>query len=82
MRSLADFIAIKGRPDFNCWGLLIVADNTRVGYNDVDYGWGKPIYGCKPNTYRNALLYFPYKNSQGQEGRAVSLCLADKASPR
>nr|DAD25009.1 TPA_asm: hypothetical protein HUJ06_026473 [Nelumbo nucifera] len=46
MRSLADLIVIRGRPNFTLVGCAYVVSNvSRSGLKDVDFGWGKAVYG-------------------------------------
>lgn len=45
MQSTTDLMVIKGRPYFNKLRLYLVSDVTRAGFRDVEFGWGKPVYG-------------------------------------
>ena len=51
IRSLADFMVIKGRPPLKIVGNYCVSDVTRIGFRDVDFGWGKTLYGGSMNAY-------------------------------
>uniref|UniRef100_A0A6N2N4N6 Uncharacterized protein n=1 Tax=Salix viminalis TaxID=40686 RepID=A0A6N2N4N6_SALVM len=76
IRSLADFIEItKGLPK----GLqsYVVSD---VGFDQVDYGWGKPVYTgpskAMPDDINNSGTYYlPYRNKEGERGIMVLISL-------
>ena len=82
MRSFADFMTIKGRPSFKQEGSYWVSDVTRVGFGDVDFGWGKALFGGPMNAYPDLSFYIAYNNKQGQEGIVISFCLPSKAMER
>ncbi|KAJ6423032.1 hypothetical protein OIU84_024040 [Salix udensis] len=79
IRSLADFIEItKGLPK----GLqsYVVSDLTSVGFDQVDYGWGKPVYTgpskAMPDDINNSGTYYlPYRNKKGERGTMVLISL-------
>ncbi|CAL5207976.1 unnamed protein product [Lathyrus oleraceus] len=86
MHSLADLIVIKGRPPFTQREFMfIVSDTTRLGFRDVDFGWGKAIYGGPaiespfPGIFS---LYIPFTNAKGEEGLVITLCLPEQAMER
>ncbi|KAK6158580.1 hypothetical protein DH2020_005894 [Rehmannia glutinosa] len=76
-RSTIDFIATKGRPEITHPGNLIVSDASKVGFDNVDFGWGKPIYGGTMYgvTYHNSSVYARYRNLKGQSVMVVPVCL-------
>ncbi|XP_054796678.1 benzyl alcohol O-benzoyltransferase-like [Prosopis cineraria] len=82
MHSLADFMAINGRPPFKEVGSYLVSDATRAGFRDVDFGWGKAVYGGPARAVKVASFYMPFKNAQGQEGLVIPLCLPGEAMER
>uniref|UniRef100_A0A6N2NIX1 Uncharacterized protein n=1 Tax=Salix viminalis TaxID=40686 RepID=A0A6N2NIX1_SALVM len=79
IRSLADFIEItKGLPK----GLqsYVVSDLTSVGFDQVDYGWSKPVYTgpskAMPDDINNSGTYYlPYRNKKGERGTMVLISL-------
>ncbi|KAG6707529.1 hypothetical protein I3842_06G036800 [Carya illinoinensis] len=80
LRSVADLMVIRGRPALTVVGTFLVSDATRAGFGKVDFGWGKPAYGgpaeCLVRSIpRTGSFYVPCKNSKGEEGIAVGICL-------
>ncbi|KAF9685030.1 hypothetical protein SADUNF_Sadunf03G0011900 [Salix dunnii] len=76
IKSVADLMVLNGRPHHTeVWNFLI-ADVTRVGLGDVDFGWGKPVYGG-PVGARPCTSYYVggFKNSSGEEGVLVPILL-------
>ncbi|XP_028794381.1 benzyl alcohol O-benzoyltransferase-like [Neltuma alba] len=82
MHSLADFMATKGRRCFKIKGFCNVSDVRRAGFNDVDFGWGKAVYGGSAKVDEVGIMYLPYKNAQGQEGLIIISCLPSDAMER
>ncbi|KAG5255391.1 hypothetical protein OIU76_018951 [Salix suchowensis] len=79
IRSLADFIEItKGLP--KGFQSYVVSDLTSVGFDQVDYGWGKPVYTgpskAMPDDINNSGTYYlPYRNKKGERGTMVLISL-------
>lgn len=87
MKSVADLMVIRGRPCFvtelRSW---MVTDLTRGGFKDVDFGWGKAVYGglapdCEREFLRVSYLE-THKNRKGERGVLVPMCLPSKAMHR
>ncbi|XP_027067990.1 benzyl alcohol O-benzoyltransferase-like [Coffea arabica] len=81
MRSVADLMVIKGRPHFTLVRTYLVSDGTRSRLTDVDFGWGKPVYGG-PAKGTVASFHIPFKNKKGEEGRVVPIFLPGLAMDR
>ncbi|CAM0952944.1 unnamed protein product [Alopecurus aequalis] len=84
MRSVARLMVRRGRPHFTVVRAYLMSDLTRSGIRELDYGWGKPVYagpakggvGAIPGV---ASFLIAVKNSMGEEGIAVPVCLPGHA---
>jgi len=87
MHSLADFMVIKGRPPLTTAGLYLVSDVTRAGFRDVDFGWGKAVYGGPAKGGDGALpgqavFLIPFTNDKGEKGLVIPVFLPSKVMER
>ncbi|CAA3020401.1 methanol O-anthraniloyltransferase [Olea europaea subsp. europaea] len=75
IQSVADLMVIKKRPKYTTNWIFIVSDITRVGLDTVDFGWGNPVYGGVPWAAPVISFYSNFKNSNGEDGVVVPICL-------
>ncbi|KAK9068505.1 hypothetical protein SSX86_012619 [Deinandra increscens subsp. villosa] len=80
IRSVADLMAIKGWLHLTDVRAYAVSDLTRTGFNAVDFGWGKGVYGGAARGGVGILpgltsFYVLYTNSKGESGIVVPICL-------
>lgn len=78
MKSLADFLVIKGRPHYSMVRAYIVSDLTRLGLTDVDFGWGKPVY-AGPAKGQVVSLHIPFTNKRGEDEIIIPVSLPAQA---
>nr|UZF96947.1 alcohol acetyl transferase AT18 [Actinidia arguta] len=82
LRSVADLMVTKGRPPFTVAGNYIVSDTTRIGFDAIDFGWGKPVYGGLARALPLLSFYARFKDNRGEDGTVVLMCLPEAAMER
>ncbi|XP_034711524.1 methanol O-anthraniloyltransferase-like [Vitis riparia] len=75
IKSVADLMVIKGRPSFTQPGNYFVSDVTRAGFGEVNFGWGKPVYGGLAKALSIISFCTRFRNSKGEEGNVIPICL-------
>lgn len=84
IKSVADLMVIKGRPHCTAIGSFLVSDLKKIGFGEVDFGWGKPIHGGLTmggvGSIPSFISYFiPSNNRVGEKGIVVPICLPTPA---
>ncbi|MCD9640863.1 hypothetical protein HAX54_026573 [Datura stramonium] len=79
IRSVADLMVIKGRPELSKSWNFIVSDNRSAGFDEVDFGWGNPIFGGVPIAISFISFCVPIKNNMGEKGILVAINLPQLA---
>ncbi|XP_016549939.1 alcohol acyl transferase 1 allele RGa [Capsicum annuum] len=74
IKSITDLVAIKGRPQLTKSWNFLVSDNRSVGFDEFDFGWGKPIFGGVPKAISFMSFGVPVKN-RNERGILVAISL-------
>ncbi|KAF5936020.1 hypothetical protein HYC85_027149 [Camellia sinensis] len=82
IRSVADFLVVKRRPPCSRSWNFIVSDTTHAGFGEVDFGWGKPVYGGPVGGTSFSSPYALFRNGDGEHGIVVPVCLPVAAMER
>lgn len=75
MHSTADLLATKGRPRHTTVWNFLVADASRVELEQIDFGWGKPVYAGVAYAFPLLSIYVRYENTKGEVGVMVPVWL-------
>ncbi|KAG6605175.1 Benzyl alcohol O-benzoyltransferase, partial [Cucurbita argyrosperma subsp. sororia] len=87
MKSVADLMVIKGRPNLTAVRSLAVSDVRKIRMDEVDFGWGNAIFGGPAMGGAATVpgltsFYIRFKNNKGEEGIVVPLSLPAPAMER
>jgi len=87
MRSVADLMVQRGRPHFTVVRAYLASDVTKAGFGDLDFGWGRPVYGGPAKGGVGAIpgvasFLIPFKNAKGEDGIVIPMCLPGPAMDR
>ncbi|KAJ0735907.1 putative benzyl alcohol O-benzoyltransferase [Helianthus annuus] len=80
LKSVADLMVIKGRPNLTTVGSYIVSDVTHSGLIEIDFGWGNAVYAGP--DYHFAGFYTRRINHKGESGIVVPIWLPCVAMKR
>ncbi|XP_047315712.1 benzyl alcohol O-benzoyltransferase-like [Impatiens glandulifera] len=81
MRSTADLMVLKGRPPLTTGAhIFLISDLRRLGFGDVDFGWGKACYaGAAMSGISSATRLVNYyvsgKNDKDEDGDLLLISL-------
>ncbi|CAM0875972.1 unnamed protein product [Alopecurus aequalis] len=75
MRSVADPLVQRGRPDITMVRAYMASDVTKVGFGELDYGWGRPVYAGPAMVATICSFLIPFKNANGEDGIIITICL-------
>jgi len=87
MRSTADLIVLRrGQSARFTTGMYCLSDQTRARFDDLDFGWGKPVYGGPAEAvgFLSWLASFllTSKNANGEDDIVVPILLPGAAMDR
>ncbi|CAL5435880.1 unnamed protein product [Camellia sinensis] len=85
LRSVADLMVIKGRPSYTLEANkdYIVSDTTRAGFDKVDFGWGKLVFGGVPRAISLISVFSRFRDIRGgEDGIVVPICLPESVMDR
>ncbi|XP_031124006.1 methanol O-anthraniloyltransferase-like [Ipomoea triloba] len=84
VRSMVNLMNEKGKPQIlrsRC--NIVVSDASKAGFDRVDFGWGKPVYGGTMDGGSATLsIYGCCRNVDGEEGVVVPVFLPPPAMER
>lgn len=77
MRSTMDLMVIKDRPHFTVYQTYVVSDLRHIGFADVDFGWGKPLFGgpASNGSIPDASFFISFKNKKEETVVMVPISL-------
>ncbi|KAF4391760.1 hypothetical protein F8388_017355 [Cannabis sativa] len=73
MKSVADLMVIRGRPRFSELGNFIVSDNTRLGFDQIDFGWGLPRFTGAATCFSMIISCLVSLEKEGEKGISVAI---------
>ncbi|OMO87278.1 Transferase [Corchorus capsularis] len=86
VKSVADLMVIKGRPHYPLLNSCAITDLSRARFDDVDFGWGKALYGGLASATMGVgqtSFCNRVKNNKGEEiGIVMPICLPAPAMER
>ncbi|KAG5589694.1 hypothetical protein H5410_040208 [Solanum commersonii] len=75
IKSVTNLMVIKGRPELSKSWNFIVSDNRSVGFDEFDFGWGKPIFGGVSEAISYISIGISVNNEKGERGILVAISL-------
>nr|GMD74612.1 methanol O-anthraniloyltransferase-like [Ipomoea batatas] len=75
VKSIIDFMVTRERPRWTVPRNFFITDNSRFGYDEVDFGWGKPVFGGVYGVVYGVGCLVPHTRREDREGKLVALAL-------
>ncbi|XP_015897302.3 alcohol acyl transferase 1 allele RGa-like [Ziziphus jujuba] len=75
IRSVTNFIVTKNPPGYKIKRNFIISDLTKVGFAEVDLGWGCAEFAGNPGSYPMVTHYKHHKSNNVDYGIIVPICL-------
>ncbi|XP_015897313.3 alcohol acyl transferase 1 allele RGa-like [Ziziphus jujuba] len=75
IRSVTDFIVTKQPDGYKLKGNFIVSDISKVGFAEVDFGWGCAEFAGHPGSFPVVAHYMHHSCDDG-DGFIVPMCLS------
>nr|GLL44401.1 methanol O-anthraniloyltransferase-like [Ipomoea trifida] len=75
VKSTIDLMVTSGRPREAVLRNFLITDNSRFGYDDVDFGWGKPVIGGVYGVGYGVGFLVSHKMMEDTKGKLVALAL-------
>nr|GMC72226.1 methanol O-anthraniloyltransferase [Ipomoea batatas] len=85
VRWEVEFMGSNGRPAFlRSRSCFVATDLSRLGFDEMDFGWGRPVYGgtMDGGGSATAITHARYRNSDGEDGVVVPVFLPAAAMKR
>ncbi|XP_021724395.1 benzyl alcohol O-benzoyltransferase-like [Chenopodium quinoa] len=81
MRSIMNLMVTNDRPEFTVRQTYVVSDLRHLGFADVDFGWGKPVYGgpASNGSVPDASFFITFMNKKGDNMIMVPISLPPTA---
>ncbi|KAE8733692.1 Benzyl alcohol O-benzoyltransferase [Hibiscus syriacus] len=83
-KSVAALMVSRGKQLLfpNVIGSYIISDLTKMGFEDVDFGWGKAVFAGPAKAIGAISFFIPTKSKKGEAGTLVPICLPAPAMER
>ncbi|KAJ0084060.1 hypothetical protein Patl1_29411 [Pistacia atlantica] len=75
IRSVADLMEIKGRIKYTNVENFVVSYVKNSGFKEVDFGWGKAVYGGPTGAISLISFCMEFKDVDGKSGILMPICL-------
>ncbi|XP_052209304.1 alcohol acyltransferase 16-like [Diospyros lotus] len=80
--SVADLMVTRGRPLYTRKGNFIISHAAQLGFDKVDFGWGKPVYGGPAEALSLISFFSSFRDNERGDGILTAICLPGSAMQR